>query len=507
MLCTNCGQAIGEGAPFCKNCGAPAPQASAGPAPSPSFSQAPPPFPTMGGYGAGWRPPQPPRRSRTGLIVGSVVAAIIVLAGLGVGLYFGLRGHDSGKTTVTSSTSSSLASTSGAQAAFAQKGGEIFLEAAGTAGPESFTGETFVPVGPSSTLNIPTTTGPSLATTTTTQPASTITTVERSVQLVSYAGDAHGLYGGSMSKALVDKEGQLSFLEQNPDKAAAFCAALNSDPTLRWSGGTKVQPSQLRVYFAELTPLMLTRDTRVTNNGYRNGKPTPRQSVLQKGQMVLVDKYGVPRVRCECGNPLTPPKAVKTTPTYTGPKWPGFDPTVIIVVQPTTVIINIFVVIDISTGETFVRPAGTTGDQDTSYENAGGTTSTTGPAGGSQPSQLFSNANTGGVSGGGTPPTFTLASTTKITELTTYHYVSGGGPAPGTISLRAQDGTIYGPFQATGGTGQGGVANATWTIKPEDLVLPAGSYTIIDSDPATFSQDGGSGGVGMVWLSGIPQQQ
>ena len=181
------------------------------------------------------------------------------------------------------------------------------------------------------------------------------------------------LYGGSKSKALVDKEGQLAFFEQNPDKAAAFCAALNADPTFKWSGGTQIQPSQLRDYFAELTPLMLTRDTRVTNHGYRNGKPTPRQSVLQAGQMVLVDRYGVPRVRCECGNPLTPPKPVKKTPRYTGPRWPDFDPTVIIVIQPTTVIIEIFVVIDIYTGQIFDRPPGTEGAEDVPTSPASGT--------------------------------------------------------------------------------------------------------------------------------------
>lgn len=108
---------------------------------------------------------------------------------------------------------------------------------------------------------------------------------------------------------------------------------------------------------------MLVRDTRVTNHGYRDGKPTPRQSVLQKGQLVLVDRCGVPRVRCECGNPLTPPKAVKTTPRYAGPRWPDFDPTVIVVIQPTTVIISDFVLVDIDTGDPFERPFGTEGIQ------------------------------------------------------------------------------------------------------------------------------------------------
>ncbi len=255
-------------------------------------------------------------------------------------------------------TTTTLESTTTTVPPFTQAEGEIFLEPAGTAGPESFAGEAFVTVGPTTTLNIPT------STTALPSPPPAPADTDARLQVASYAGDTPALYGGSKSKAVADKEGQLRFLEANPDKAAAFCAALNSDPTLRWSGGNQVRPDQLRDYFEELTPVMLTRDTRVTNHGYRDGRPTPRQSVLQAGQMVLVDRYGVPRVRCECGNPLTPPRAVTRTPRYTGPRWPGFDPTVIIVIQQTTVIIDEFILIDIHTGDTFTRPPGTSGDRD-----------------------------------------------------------------------------------------------------------------------------------------------
>lgn len=520
MLCTKCGLPVTEDATFCGNCGTPAPQPT-----SPGFTQAPPPPPPppmmTGGPGTGWQSPQPPpppppqfppppqspppppsppqfppppppqppaRRGRGLLIAGLVTAAVILLALLGVGLYFGLRGDDTDKPGGSASSSSAVGPTSPTSATTeptaVQQEGEILLEAAGEAGPESFTGETFVPEGPPPSLNLPTTT---LAPTTTV-PAGVTTTAPATVKVAAVSGGKPALYGGSKNKALADKEGQLRFFEQNPDKAAAFCAALNSDPTFKWSGGTQIQPSQLRDYFAELTPLMLTRDTRVTNNGYRDGRATPRQSVLQKGQMVLVDQYGVPRVRCECGNPLTPPQPVKKSPTYTGRQWPDFDSTTIVVIQPTTVVINIFVVVDVYTGESFDRPAGTTGDQDIAQE----------------PRKLFDNGNIMAVFPGATAPTFILDVTTKITELQTYHYITGGLPGAGTIGLQGDDGTMYGPFQATGSDGQGGVANAYWTVTPDDLVLPAGSYTIIDSDPGTFSQNAESGGVGMVSVSGIP---
>jgi hypothetical protein len=302
---------------------------------------------------------QPAPRRRSWRLPALIAVIALIVVGGGLGSYFAFRTDattTTGRVVKSSTTTSPTTSSSSNGAAFVQKEGEIFLEAAGTAGPESFGGETFVPAGPTSTLHIPTSTTKALSTTTATGTG---------VQVASYSGDTPALYGGSKSEALADKEGQLRFLEANPDKAAAFCAALNSDPTLRWSGGNQVQPSQLRAYFDELTPVMLTRDTRVTNYGYRDGRPTPRQSVLQAGQMVLVDRHGVPRVRCECGNPLTPPNPVQTKPHYTGPQWPGFDPATIITIEQTTVIIDIFVVVDIHTGDTFVRPAGTSGAEDT----------------------------------------------------------------------------------------------------------------------------------------------
>ncbi len=315
------------------------------------------------GYGA-----TAPAKRRVSPIAWAIPLAVVVLAGVFLGLYFGVW-RDGDKTTAsteptttTEAVTTTEADTTTSEAPYVQAEGEIFLEPSGEAGPESFAGEQFVLTGPTTTLSIPTTT----LFTTTTLPATTTTAAGgvQPVAVTTLLGDTPALYGGSKSKQIADKEGQLAFLAANPDKAAAFCAALNADPNLRWSGGAQVTPEQLPAYFAELTPMQLTRDTRVTNHGYRDGKPTPRQSALQAGQLVLVDQYGVPRVRCECGNPLTPPKPVRGTPTYTGPRWPGFDPAKVIVIQQTNVTINIFVVVDIKTGEPFSRPAGTDGSQD-----------------------------------------------------------------------------------------------------------------------------------------------
>jgi hypothetical protein len=86
--------------------------------------------------------------------------------------------------------------------------------------------------------------------------------------------------------------------------------------------------------------------------------------VLQAGTAVLVDAFGVPRVKCDCGNPLTEPKAVTGKPTYTGETWPGFAAPQIIVIAP-SIKIDTLVLVDVANGQPFVRPLGTSGTADT----------------------------------------------------------------------------------------------------------------------------------------------
>jgi hypothetical protein len=115
----------------------------------------------------------------------------------------------------------------------------------------------------------------------------------------------------------------------------------------------------------KLTPMLLRSDTLVINHGYLNGAATSFPSVLQAGTAVLAGRRGLPVVRCYCGNPLTQPPAQITDATYTGPTWPGWNPQSITVITQNTTFINIFIVVDVNTGERFTRPAGTAGGQDT----------------------------------------------------------------------------------------------------------------------------------------------
>jgi hypothetical protein len=159
-------------------------------------------------------------------------------------------------------------------------------------------------------------------------------------------GSDAGVYGGTQQTASCDVEKQIRYLSEDPAKNSAFASVVGRSP------------SQVPAYLRSLTPLRLSYDTRVTNHGYKNGAPTKYQSVLQAGTAVLVDDHGVPRVRCACGNPLQPPVKVEGNVRLTGPTWSGFQPTKVVHVQRSVMVINVFVVYDPDHEDWFEREHG-----------------------------------------------------------------------------------------------------------------------------------------------------
>lgn len=117
---------------------------------------------------------------------------------------------------------------------------------------------------------------------------------------------------------------------------------------------------------------------------------------------------------------------------------------------------------------------------------------------------IFNNGNIAGVfNNPPIPTTFTINQPHVITLIQNYHWNNARGATPGTIALRDQSGRTYGPWQAEGSPGQGGVPNAYWNVYP-NVTLPAGTYTVIDSDPSTWSQNSGSNGAGFTRIEGYP---
>jgi hypothetical protein len=179
-------------------------------------------------------------------------------------------------------------------------------------------------------------------------------------------GGQPGLYGGTMQQGTCNRTQLVTFLQQNPDKGAAWASTLG------------IPPDQIATYVQRLTPVLLRSDTRLTNHGFKNGKATSFQTVLQAGTAVLVDDKGDVVTKCYCGNPLTAP--LSYPPVYTGPRWPGFSPNNLTVIKQNVTVINIFILIDIRTNQPFERPAGTDGGQDTPGGGGAQTPSTTTPA-------------------------------------------------------------------------------------------------------------------------------
>jgi hypothetical protein len=114
---------------------------------------------------------------------------------------------------------------------------------------------------------------------------------------------------------------------------------------------------------------------------------------------------------------------------------------------------------------------------------------------------LFNNSNGGAVLNGGSPPTWLNGQNVHVGQIETYHWNNGRGANPGTISIKSASGPMYGPFPVTPSSGQGGAPNVNW-VANVNLTLPIGTYTILDSDPSTWSQNAQTRGVGFAIVRG-----
>lgn len=261
-----------------------------------------------------------------------------------------------------------------------------------------------------------------------------------------FSGATPGLYGGTQNSSACDVEKQITYLTGSPTKNKAF------------AGVAGVAPGDVPRYLRSLTPVQLSYDTRVTNHGYRDGKTTEFQSVLQAGTAVMVDAYGVPRVRCKCGNPLTKPTAVKGDVKTVGATWPGYRSSNAVVVTPAKSKIKDFTLRNPQTGTWFKRPQGTTGTTDSPTSPPSQTPSgpsNSQPPPNQSPSSGETSSGTTGSPGGGTaspgqPPGSTGGGSTTGGESAS----TGGGSSPGGGTTGGE--TTGGSTTGGGTTGGGG---------------------------------------------------
>ncbi|MEU0212636.1 DUF6777 domain-containing protein [Streptomyces canus] len=180
--------------------------------------------------------------------------------------------------------------------------GELFLQSAAAQGPSPFTR--------------------SSATSMTVPPPVTRTPQRASTAPRTVSGAMPGLYGGIERVAGCDVVRQIDDLTADRSRERAFARVVG------------VSPAAVPDFLRGLAPVVLRADTLVTDHGYRDGRASGFQAVLQAGTAVLVDDRGVPRVRCACGNPLTPPVATWGGAVVGGRPWPGYRPARVLVVVP-----------------------------------------------------------------------------------------------------------------------------------------------------------------------------
>jgi hypothetical protein len=162
-------------------------------------------------------------------------------------------------------------------------------------------------------------------------------------------GGTPGAFGASSRGEVCDVGALVTALQANPRVATG------------WATVHGVESEGVGAFVADLTPVILLRDTAVTSFGWEDGWVTPRQSILQRGTAVLIDRRGTPVVRCLSGSPLRPPQALPATPDFRGDGWKGFTRASTVEIAAASGDISEFVLIDVGTGEPIRRPAGING--------------------------------------------------------------------------------------------------------------------------------------------------
>ncbi|MEU5792685.1 DUF6777 domain-containing protein [Streptomyces sp. NPDC047813] len=234
-----------------------------------------------------------------------------------------------------------LTGCAGAAVKEAQLGEEVFLQPAAERGPNPFTASTAT--GPART-GTPRPTGTGRTADASAPPAGLAVAPLAAARALS--GGTPGLYSGSVRVAGCDVERQIGGLTADPAREDAFAHVAG------------VSRTDLPGYLRALTPVLLRADTRVTNHGYRDGRTTGYQAVLQAGTAVLVDDRGVPRVRCACGNPLRPPQEARGGVGARGTAWSGYRPNQVIVVTPAPQAVGSLTLLDAGTNTWIERRLG-----------------------------------------------------------------------------------------------------------------------------------------------------
>lgn len=171
----------------------------------------------------------------------------------------------------------------------------------------------------------------------------------------SVRGDVGGLYAGvrDAPRCPADNVG------------AALSAGEGSvDTRAVWAEASSIDPDEIDAMLDALIPVILRRDTLVTSHRLDGGVAVPEAAVLQRGTAVLVDDRGVPRVRCAGAQPLDRARRSAGRYTFEGTSWLGFATGEVVRVAAARAPVDGLVLVDPTTGATFVRGRGGVVDTD-----------------------------------------------------------------------------------------------------------------------------------------------
>jgi hypothetical protein len=121
--------------------------------------------------------------------------------------------------------------------------------------------------------------------------------------------------GSAGSDLVCDRELLIKSLEGQADRVQQFGQAVGAGTTAAAVAG----------YIRKLDPVTVSRDVRVTNHAFRDGRAAPYQSILAAGSAILVETDGTPAARCHSGSPLrkeafvAEAKCLKCPPAYRPP--------------------------------------------------------------------------------------------------------------------------------------------------------------------------------------------
>jgi hypothetical protein len=143
--------------------------------------------------------------------------------------------------------------------------------------------------------------------------------------------------------------------------ALAAHLAANERAALAWATAAGIEVDDIPTVLETLTPVVLLRDTVVTDHGFFDGRISARLAVLQRGTSVLIDEVGRPAVRCMSGSPLRTAPPLPSGVVAEGTDWRGFSleevQTMPAAIRPAST----FVLVDVETGLPLTRAAGVNG--------------------------------------------------------------------------------------------------------------------------------------------------